>query len=295
MQTPRVAVLVERPSVAGPAWTALAAACHAQGWAVRWQRPSVFDGTLPLSAAESCVLVVVPGGRTGATIAAAVRDRAPTLVLENPPLRDLPAAPDDPWVGLFAGGVGTLADAARADARRSAALGITVADRAAVVGPTLLLGQVPTDAAHGGDAGAYLRWLLATAASCVTRGQSVAFRPHPLAPEVRVPGVPTWDVAEPLSAALARCGRVVTYSSSAQFTAARFGVPVEAMEPAGWTLAERLHAAAWATWRVSELATLDLVALATGQLDAIPVDGANADVRALPLTPGRVRRARKVA
>lgn len=294
MRESRVAVFVGRPAVADPAWQALAAACAHAGLPVRWQRPQFFDGTLPLTAQETCPLVVVPGGRAGAALAASVCSQAPTLVVENPPLRFLPAPAGDPWVGLFAAGVGVLHDAARLDPRRATALGLTVASRAAVDGPTLVLGQVPHDAAHGGDVMAYQQWLATVVSAAQAAGETVVLRPHPLAPDVRLPGVAVSDPTEPLADALARCGRVVTYSSSAQFEAAWQGVPVEAARPAGWTLAERLQGAAWHTWRASELATLDLVALATGQFDALDCSGVTPALAPItaPVAPATGRRKR---
>lgn len=91
-------------------------------------------------------------------------------------------------------------------------------------GYTLLIGQVPGDAAHGMDREQMRRWLAAMAAQY----PDVRYRPHPLG-RIELPGVP--ELTGTLADALAGARLVVTWNSNTGNDALLAGVPVVAHGP----------------------------------------------------------------
>ena len=85
----------------------------------------------------------------------------------------------------------------------------------------LILGQVPLDqATHGMDSeGLYIQ----TAETMRARGLEVQFRPHPVAPTYRVPGIPTREGS--LAGALAQAALTVSINSASSIAAVLAGVP----------------------------------------------------------------------
>lgn len=134
-------------------------------------------------------------------------------------------------------------------------------------GYILIMGQVPTDMSLRGLNPHQLWFGMAEAYK--SQGYDVVFRPHPLAPNERVPGVRSLP-AGPLSDALAGAKCVVTINSNSGVDAVLAGIPtisldrrsmawdVTAHEPRIPDLGDRSKwagALAWKQWRDHEISS----------------------------------------
>jgi hypothetical protein len=134
-------------------------------------------------------------------------------------------------------------------------------------GYTLLMGQVPSDTAVREVS--FVEWLHTTARTLASNGERVAYRAHPLAPQVRCPN--TALLRGDINKALSGARRVVTYNSNSGVDSIMAGVPTVAVdqgsmaypvathapldEPITPDRTEWAHAIAWAQWLPKEFET----------------------------------------
>lgn len=259
----------------------LVASGEAHGWDVRYRRPGVFTP----DQVEPGVHMVFVYGLRGVQLDIYKAFRAahvPVMVIENPPLRDLPDSElpvavlqGGQWpnyLGIYPGIPGAVWEYNVVEARTDV---LPLPPRQPRTNTTqgdpyvLLLGQVPNDAALGSQTSqTYADWLRGTAAALLEAGYLVLWRPHPKAPEFDpfVGMKIKHDTRETLMECL--MGRrpvlfAVTWSSSSQYTCYRQGVPciVGSLGDAcdSWeqqteaVMRQRLARAAWCTWTREDL------------------------------------------
>lgn len=141
----------------------------------------------------------------------------------------------------------------------------------------VIFGQVPGDMSIAGvDID---QWYVDAAREMRLRGYDVRFRPHPLAPNVRVPGVDL--MPGKLDHALAWADYAVTFNSNTGVDAVMAGVPTIACHEGSmvWDIAgqgidaafempdrtEWASALAWSQWRMEEIESGDAWAHITGE------------------------------